>query len=222
MEIASLLAGQRWSDHPRCTHRRLAAVARRVDDELGDSDRQRLLPLIPEVVGANLRHPVVTAMLAQVLAEHGLRHSREGELQRNLRWAHARGTRRVARYESGNRWWRYWLWISEPVFAADGLARQVQPVLTRLAGSGDANALVGLLTGLIAGYRSATACVRSASLGGDLSGGGRGCVWVEVAPAAVERTQVGVEPVEKRDAGRDVELGYLALAEPVEVHHQRP
>ena len=30
MEFASLLAGERWSDHPACTHPLLAAVARHV------------------------------------------------------------------------------------------------------------------------------------------------------------------------------------------------
>ncbi len=32
MELASYLAGERWSDHPACTHPLLAAVARDVND----------------------------------------------------------------------------------------------------------------------------------------------------------------------------------------------
>ncbi len=187
MEIASLLAGQRWNDHPRCTHRRLAAVARRVNDELDEAQRQRLVPLIPEVVGANLRHPVVTARLAVVLAEHGLPHSRSGELRRNLQWALAHGRRRLAHYESGKRWWRCWLWVSEPVFAADGLARQVHPVLTRLARSGETDVLVGVLTEMIAACRDAAERVRSATFPGHTGGGRRGGVWVEVAPRPAQR-----------------------------------
>ena len=51
MEFASFLAGERWSDHPSCTHPLLAQVARRVNDLIGDEGRQQLTPLIPLVVG---------------------------------------------------------------------------------------------------------------------------------------------------------------------------
>src|SRR5262245_40458256 len=51
MEYASFLAGERWSDHPSCTHPLLAQVARRVNDHIGDDGRQELVPLIPTVVG---------------------------------------------------------------------------------------------------------------------------------------------------------------------------
>ena len=51
MEMASFLAGERWSDHPSCTHPLLASLARLVNDSLGDADRPRLLTLIPDVVG---------------------------------------------------------------------------------------------------------------------------------------------------------------------------
>jgi hypothetical protein len=51
MEFASFLAGERWSDHPSCTHPLLAQLARQVNDLLGDWDRQQLVPLIPSVVG---------------------------------------------------------------------------------------------------------------------------------------------------------------------------
>jgi hypothetical protein len=51
MELASLLAGERWSDHPACTHPLLAAVARHVNDHTSDAGRQRLAPLIPSVIG---------------------------------------------------------------------------------------------------------------------------------------------------------------------------
>jgi hypothetical protein len=51
MEFASVLAGERWSDHPSCTHPLLGQLARQVNDCTSDAGRQQLLPLIPSVVG---------------------------------------------------------------------------------------------------------------------------------------------------------------------------
>jgi hypothetical protein len=51
MEFASLLAGERFSDHPVCTHPLLAAVARHVNDYTSDAGRPRLARLIPSVIG---------------------------------------------------------------------------------------------------------------------------------------------------------------------------
>ena len=51
MEFASLLAGERFSDHPACTHPLLAAVARHVNDYTSDAGRPRLASLIPSVIG---------------------------------------------------------------------------------------------------------------------------------------------------------------------------
>ncbi len=51
MELASFLAGERWSDHPACTHPLLAALARDVNDCTSDPGRQRLVELIPSVIG---------------------------------------------------------------------------------------------------------------------------------------------------------------------------
>ncbi|MBK4346026.1 hypothetical protein [Lacisediminihabitans changchengi] len=51
MEFASYLAGERWSDHPACTHPALAALARLVNDCSSDSSRGRLVTLVPSVVG---------------------------------------------------------------------------------------------------------------------------------------------------------------------------
>lgn len=53
MEMAGFLAGERWSDHPRCTHPLLAMLARAVNDLISDEGRRRLVPLIPTVVGLN-------------------------------------------------------------------------------------------------------------------------------------------------------------------------
>lgn len=51
MEMASLLAGERWSDHPACTHPLLAHLARLVNDSVSDPLRGQLVPLIPSVIG---------------------------------------------------------------------------------------------------------------------------------------------------------------------------
>jgi hypothetical protein len=51
MEMASYLAGERWSDHPKCTHPLLASLARMVNDCLTDVDRPRIAVRIPDVVG---------------------------------------------------------------------------------------------------------------------------------------------------------------------------
>jgi hypothetical protein len=51
MELASYLAGERWSDHPDCTHPLLAHLARLVNDYTSDAARPRLGRLIPSVIG---------------------------------------------------------------------------------------------------------------------------------------------------------------------------
>ena len=84
MELASYLAGERWSDHPACTHPLLAAVARDVNDYTSDAGRGRLAGLIPSVIGltgddlhldarialecARMALPVVAAERQQVMA----------------------------------------------------------------------------------------------------------------------------------------------------------
>jgi hypothetical protein len=72
MEIASLLAGERWSDAPRCTHPLLAAVARLVNDEVGDEARQDLLQLVPELVGAVGDGPATAPAIVRTCARVGL------------------------------------------------------------------------------------------------------------------------------------------------------
>ena len=51
MEYASFLAGERWSDHPACTHSALAVTARLVNDCTSDRQRNLLVTMIPTVVG---------------------------------------------------------------------------------------------------------------------------------------------------------------------------
>ena len=39
MELASFLAGEKWSDHPACTHPLIAMLARAVNDLTADHSR---------------------------------------------------------------------------------------------------------------------------------------------------------------------------------------
>jgi hypothetical protein len=64
MEFASYLAGERWSDHPKCTHPLLAAMARLVNDYTSDTGRQRLVALIPSVIGLTSDDPHVEIDIA--------------------------------------------------------------------------------------------------------------------------------------------------------------
>jgi hypothetical protein len=64
MELASYLAGERWSDHPACTHSLLASVARLVNDHTSDEGRPRLAELIPSVIGLTGDDPHIDALIA--------------------------------------------------------------------------------------------------------------------------------------------------------------
>jgi len=64
MELASLLAGERWSDAPACTHPLLAAMARNVNDYTSDSGRPRLAELIPSVIGLTGDDPHIDVRIA--------------------------------------------------------------------------------------------------------------------------------------------------------------
>lgn len=64
MEFASYLAGERWSDHPACTHPLLASLARQVNDLVADDARQRLVEYVPDVIGLTSRDPRVDVVVA--------------------------------------------------------------------------------------------------------------------------------------------------------------
>lgn len=78
MEYASWLAGERWSDHPECTHPLLASSARLVNDYTSDEGRSQLVELIPSVIGVSGNDPLVDLAIAircsataiPVVAEH--------------------------------------------------------------------------------------------------------------------------------------------------------
>jgi hypothetical protein len=67
MEYASYLAGEKWSDHPGCTHPLLAELARQVNDFTSDETRQSLVELVPDLIGltgSDLRIDVRIALRA--------------------------------------------------------------------------------------------------------------------------------------------------------------
>lgn len=64
MEYASYLAGERWSDHPSCTHPLLAGVARAVNDHMSDAGRSDLVEMIPSVIGLNSDDPILDVAIA--------------------------------------------------------------------------------------------------------------------------------------------------------------
>lgn len=51
MEAAAWVAHEPWSDRPACVCPVLAAYARALNDRLPDGQRQRLIPLIPAMIG---------------------------------------------------------------------------------------------------------------------------------------------------------------------------
>ncbi len=73
MELASYLAGERWSDAPRCTDPMLAALARMVNDCTSDGARSQLAPLVPAVVGIRGLPATFAGDLALLAVAHAIR-----------------------------------------------------------------------------------------------------------------------------------------------------
>lgn len=72
MEIASLLAGEPWSDYPRSTDPVLALLARAVNDYVSDAGRRALVPMIPAVVGTSVSDPRTPIQLVRLVADYAL------------------------------------------------------------------------------------------------------------------------------------------------------
>lgn len=84
MEWTSLLAGERWSDRPRCTHPLLAWLARGVNDAVGDGTRQRLAPLAATLVGLTSDDPRWAREVGLLAARRALARATTPELGRGL------------------------------------------------------------------------------------------------------------------------------------------
>jgi hypothetical protein len=72
MEMASYLAGERWSDHPACTHPLLATLARLVNDHTTDAGRGELVDLVPSVIGLTSDDPHVDVQVTLLAATTAL------------------------------------------------------------------------------------------------------------------------------------------------------
>lgn len=72
MEYASYLAGEKWSDHPACTHPLLGELARQVNDFSSDEARQALAELVPDMIGLSGTDPRIDARLALRAAQTAL------------------------------------------------------------------------------------------------------------------------------------------------------
>ena len=83
MEMASVLAAERWSDAPKCTHPLLAHLARMVNDASSDAHRSELAVLIPDVVGVRDDGLAFEVALTAAIGGHAVAHVPE-ELQRAL------------------------------------------------------------------------------------------------------------------------------------------
>jgi hypothetical protein len=51
MEAVAFIAGEKFTDHPKCVSLTLAAFGRTLNDSLMTEQRQRLIPLIPKLIG---------------------------------------------------------------------------------------------------------------------------------------------------------------------------
>ncbi|MGY1703313.1 hypothetical protein ACI79C_01975 [Geodermatophilus sp. SYSU D00697] len=59
MEYSSLLAGEAFTDHPRCVDDELATVLRGANDQLSDGQRHLLVPLLGRAIGLVVEPPPV-------------------------------------------------------------------------------------------------------------------------------------------------------------------
>jgi hypothetical protein len=97
MEYVSVLAGEPWSDQPRCTHPVLAELARMVNDSTSQAGRNRLVPFIPSVIGLTSEDPRTSALLVDRLVTEAERLGVHGPV---LHWHQRRAQRRLRRLES--------------------------------------------------------------------------------------------------------------------------
>ena len=93
LEYTALLAGEPFSDAPRCVDAELAAVLRHANDVLSDADRPRLLPLLGRGIGLAARDVArlraegarrLPAGLGVPLAAEAQRYARRGAAGRLL------------------------------------------------------------------------------------------------------------------------------------------
>jgi hypothetical protein len=82
MELASMLAGERFSDHPRAVCPTISALLRAYNDALGDEQRQQLYRYASEAVGTREGYTV-----QEWRAKFALSWARSRMYGRKRRWA---------------------------------------------------------------------------------------------------------------------------------------
>lgn len=95
MEYVSVLAGEPFSDTPRCSHAALATLARLVNDRIADDRvRSSLALLAPDLIAIDAHDPRVTgAVIASCLRAAARTGRLEPSLQRRLERAHEQAAR---------------------------------------------------------------------------------------------------------------------------------
>jgi hypothetical protein len=147
MEYVSVLAGGRFSDHPRCTHPRLAWLARRVDDTVSDDARRCLVGLAPALIGTRVRGHGIGAVVYAELARAGLTAAPDHRGLRDL--AELAASHLGPTPEPSMPWRRSPpRWLRQPVATADrGVAfAAVREAMSGLPGSVQDRLLVDALT----------------------------------------------------------------------------
>ena len=69
MEYTALLAGQRFNDHPHCTHRALAELARQINDRVTASPRSSLITRAPALAAIGSDQAGVAAAVADAIID---------------------------------------------------------------------------------------------------------------------------------------------------------
>ncbi|HEY4018352.1 MAG TPA: hypothetical protein VGM75_06675 [Pseudonocardiaceae bacterium] len=72
LELVSVLAGEPWTDHPRCVHPVLASIARRANDACTDAGRDALIPLALPLIGTAAIPEPVSSVLVGLCARAAL------------------------------------------------------------------------------------------------------------------------------------------------------
>ena len=101
MEYVSVLAGARFTDHPRCTPPALAALARLVNDRIVDDGvRSNLALLAPDLIGVRAGSATTHCVIASCLAAAA---ALQPAVPRTARRRLARTRARIRRLERGDR-----------------------------------------------------------------------------------------------------------------------
>lgn len=128
MEYVSLLAGEAFTDRPRCTHPLLAQLARLVNDISPQGARHELATLAPSLIGTGRADPRVAPALVMCCGQVGLDAQPSAfRLRRHAR----RARRRLARMEHGGP--GLWARFTDPAYQFSSAAPTIGHALTAIA-----------------------------------------------------------------------------------------